>query len=63
MSFCLQKVLECSRSSAVTGCSISVILSDKLRRRAYGFEYGALEVKKHLEPVIFSDVVNTVMIV
>ncbi|XP_039115736.1 DNA-directed RNA polymerase IV subunit 1 isoform X1 [Dioscorea cayenensis subsp. rotundata] len=59
----LKKVLECSRSSAVTGCSISVILSDKLRRRAYGFEYGALEVKKHLEPVIFSDVVNTVMIV
>jgi hypothetical protein len=28
----------------------------------YGFEYGALEVKNHLQRLIFSDIVSTVMI-
>lgn len=58
-----KKVLE-SGSRKSKGCrTASLYLSDKLRRLRYGFEYGALEVKNHLEKLLFSDIVSTVMIV
>lgn len=41
---------------------MSLYLSEKLGRQRHGFEYGALEVKDHLEGLIFSEVVSTVMI-
>lgn len=41
---------------------MSLYLSEKLGRKRHGFEYGALEVKDHLEGIIFSDIVSTVMI-
>ncbi|KAL8556955.1 hypothetical protein ACS0TY_004432 [Phlomoides rotata] len=57
----LKKVLECGVKS--TGCkSASLFLSRSLGRWANGFEYGALEVKDHLESLLFSDVVSEVKI-
>jgi len=59
----MQKVLE-SGSRKSKGCrTASLYLSRKLRRLRYGFEYGALEVKNHLEKLLFSDIVSMVMIV
>ncbi|KAF3672721.1 putative cucumisin-like [Capsicum annuum] len=39
-----------------------LFLSKNLERWPHGFEYGALEVKGHLERLLLSDVVSTVMI-
>lgn len=58
----MQKVLE-SGSRKSKGRAISLFLSDKLKRLHYGPEYGALEVKNHLEKLYFSDIVSTIMIV
>ncbi|KAI3468807.1 hypothetical protein Pfo_025470 [Paulownia fortunei] len=58
----LKKVLECGVKKS-TGCkSASLFLSRRLRRWANGFEYGALEVKDHLESLLFSDIVSEVRI-
>lgn len=57
-----KKVLE-SGSRKSKGRAISLFLSDKLKRLHYGPEYGALEVKNHLEKLYFSDIVSTIMIV
>ncbi|KAF8412332.1 hypothetical protein HHK36_000294 [Tetracentron sinense] len=59
----LKKVLECGPRKTAADQTISLFLSKKLRRWIYGFEYGAIEVKRHLERVLFSDVVSTVMII
>ncbi|XP_043718308.1 DNA-directed RNA polymerase IV subunit 1 [Telopea speciosissima] len=59
----LKKVLECGPRKGMVDRTISLFLSNKLRRWNYGLEYGALEVKSHLEAVLFSDVVSTAMIV
>ncbi|XP_042481288.1 DNA-directed RNA polymerase IV subunit 1 isoform X2 [Macadamia integrifolia] len=59
----LKKVLECGPRKSIVNRTISLFLSSKLRRWNYGLEYGALEVKSHLEAVLFSDVVSTAMIV
>lgn len=40
----------------------SLFLSKKLGRWAYGFEYGALEMKDHLQRLKFEDVVSSSMI-
>ncbi|XP_077234940.1 nuclear RNA polymerase D1A isoform X2 [Tasmannia lanceolata] len=58
----LKKVLECGRKESSVDQTVSLFLSKKLRRFTYGFEYGALQVKNHLERVLLSDVVTTVMI-
>lgn len=58
-----KKVLESGSRKAKGSRTVSLFLSDKLRRLRYGFEYGVLEVKKHLEKLLFSDIVSTVMIV
>lgn len=58
----VQKVLECGVKRNTGHKSASLFLSKKLRRWANGFEYGALEVKNHLERVLFSDIVSDIRI-
>lgn len=58
----IQKVFECGQKETSKDQSVSLFLSEKLRRWTYGFEYAALKVKNHLERVLLSDVVTTVMI-
>ncbi|XP_019055892.1 PREDICTED: DNA-directed RNA polymerase IV subunit 1 isoform X3 [Nelumbo nucifera] len=59
----LKKVLECGQKNASADQTASLFLSKKLGRWICGFEYGATEVKNHLERVFFSDVVSTVMVI
>nr|XP_023891824.1 DNA-directed RNA polymerase IV subunit 1 isoform X2 [Quercus suber] len=59
----LKNVLECGTRKRNADRTLSVFLSNKLARRRHGFEYGALEVKNHLERLIFSDIVSAVMII
>lgn len=58
----MQKVLECGSISRNADRTMTIFLSEKLGRRRHGFEYGALEVKNHLERLVLSDIVSTVMI-
>nr|GLL45125.1 DNA-directed RNA polymerase IV subunit 1-like [Ipomoea trifida] len=58
----LKKVLESGVQKRSGGKTASLFLSQSLGRWAFGFEYGALGVKSHLERVLFSDIVSTVMI-
>ncbi|KAG1354610.1 DNA-directed RNA polymerase IV subunit 1 [Cocos nucifera] len=58
----LKKVLDCGKSRASVDKSASIFLSKGLKKQRYGFEYGALEVKNHLDRVLFSDLVTTVLI-
>ncbi|KAL2516997.1 DNA-directed RNA polymerase IV subunit 1 [Abeliophyllum distichum] len=58
----LKKVLECGVKKSTGDKSASLFLSRRLGRWANGFEYGALEVKDHLERVLFSDIVSEVLI-
>ncbi|RVX09056.1 DNA-directed RNA polymerase IV subunit 1 [Vitis vinifera] len=58
-----QRVLECGLRKSTADRTVSLFLSKKLEKRKHGFEYGALEVKNHLEKLLFSDIVSTVMIV
>ncbi|XP_059276067.1 DNA-directed RNA polymerase IV subunit 1 isoform X1 [Lycium ferocissimum] len=58
----LKKILESGVGSRSGEKTASLFLSKRLGRWAYGFEYGALEVKGHLERLLLSDVVSTVMI-
>lgn len=61
---------KCNMQKAMTGGSksktgyqpIILYLSRQLSEFRYGYEYGALNVKSHLERVIFSDIVLTVTI-
>ncbi|KAB1217169.1 DNA-directed RNA polymerase IV subunit 1 [Morella rubra] len=59
----LKKVLECGSISRNADRTMTIFLSEKLGRRRHGFEYGALEVKNHLERLVLSDIVSTVMII
>ncbi|KAK9276983.1 hypothetical protein L1049_006522 [Liquidambar formosana] len=59
----LKKVLECGLTKTTGDQTVSLFLSKKLGRQRHGFEYGALEVKSHLERLLFSDIVSTVMII
>lgn len=58
----MQKVLECGSKRNSPKQTFSLFLLEKLSKRSYGFEYGALGVKNHLERVIFKDIVSSVMI-
>ncbi|KAL6556344.1 hypothetical protein OROGR_005632 [Orobanche gracilis] len=58
----MQKVLDCGVRRNTGSKSASLFLLKRLGRSANGFEYGALEVKDHLESLIFSEVVSEVKI-
>ncbi|XP_059661700.1 DNA-directed RNA polymerase IV subunit 1 [Cornus florida] len=58
----LKKTLECGVKKISGDKTASLFLSKKLGRWTYGFEYGALEIQNHLERLLFSDIVSTVMI-
>ncbi|CAN4127502.1 unnamed protein product [Withania somnifera] len=58
----LKKILESGVGSRSGEKTASLFLSKRLGRWAHGFEYGALEVKGHLERLLLSDVVSSVMI-
>lgn len=58
----MQKVLESGTRKRSANKTMSIYLSEKLGRQRHGFEYGALEIKNHLERLIFSEIVSTVMI-
>ncbi|GMH29806.1 hypothetical protein Nepgr_031649 [Nepenthes gracilis] len=58
----LKKVLESGLRKSNASKTVSLFLSNKLVRIRYGFEYAALEVKNHLERLLFSDIVSEVLI-
>lgn len=59
----LQRVFECGlKNRSAAGQTISLYLSKRIGKRRHGFEYGALEVKNHLERLLFSDIVWTTLI-
>ncbi|KDO63581.1 hypothetical protein CISIN_1g0005253mg, partial [Citrus sinensis] len=59
----LKNVLECGSKKSNADQTMSLFLSNKLGKRRHGFEYGALEVKNHLECLMLSDIVSTSMII
>ncbi|KAJ0049670.1 hypothetical protein Pint_16034 [Pistacia integerrima] len=59
----LKNVLECGSKKINADQTMSLYLSKKLGKRRHGFEHGALEVKNHLECLLFSDIVSTVLII
>ncbi|XVE57815.1 hypothetical protein DITRI_Ditri04bG0120200 [Diplodiscus trichospermus] len=59
----LKRVLECGSRRRNSDQTMMLFLSDKLGKRRHGFEYAALEVKNHLERLIFTDIVSTVSII
>lgn len=58
----LQDVLKCQKGANSLDHIGLLFLSKNLKKYRYGPEYASLEVKDHLEPVKFSDLVDTVMI-
>ncbi|GAB2274023.1 hypothetical protein Dimus_008792 [Dionaea muscipula] len=58
----LKKVLESGLKRSNGSKTFSLFLSEKLVRVRHGFEYAAMDVKNHLEKLLFSDIVSTVMI-
>ncbi|GKV23049.1 hypothetical protein SLEP1_g32834 [Rubroshorea leprosula] len=59
----LKRVLECGSKKINADQTMSVFLSEKLGRSRHGFEYGALDVKNHLERLFFSEIISTVLII
>uniref|UniRef100_A0A452XNI9 DNA-directed RNA polymerase n=1 Tax=Aegilops tauschii subsp. strangulata TaxID=200361 RepID=A0A452XNI9_AEGTS len=58
----LQDVLKCQKGINYQDHFGLLFLSKNVKIYRYGLEYASLEVKDHLEPVKFSDLVDTVMI-
>ncbi|KAL3499420.1 hypothetical protein ACH5RR_038513 [Cinchona calisaya] len=58
----LKKILDCGVKKISGDKTASLFLTKKLGRQTYGFEYGALEVKDHLQRLIFEDIVSSSMI-
>ncbi|KAI3501223.1 hypothetical protein L1887_29087 [Cichorium endivia] len=58
----LKKALECGVRKLSGNKTASLFLSQKLKRWTNGFEYGAIDVKNHLEKLLFQDVVSLVTI-
>ncbi|XP_076951920.1 DNA-directed RNA polymerase IV subunit 1-like isoform X1 [Bidens hawaiensis] len=58
----LKKVLESGVKKLSGNKTASLYLSQKLKRLNNGFEYAALDVKNHLEKLLFQDVVSLVTI-
>lgn len=59
----LKNIMECGLRKSSSNQTVSLFLSEKLGRHRHGFEYGALEVKNHLERLNFSEIVSTAMII
>ncbi|XP_010533721.1 PREDICTED: DNA-directed RNA polymerase IV subunit 1 isoform X2 [Tarenaya hassleriana] len=59
----LKNVLECGSKKGIREQTMSLYLSEILSKKKYGFEYGSLEVKNHLEKLMFSEIVSTVTII
>ncbi|KAG9453041.1 hypothetical protein H6P81_005945 [Aristolochia fimbriata] len=59
----LKRLMDCSRKGSAAPQTISLYLSNKLWKLNYGQEHGALVIQSHLERVLLSDIVATVMIV
>ncbi|CAN6485010.1 unnamed protein product [Victoria cruziana] len=57
-----KKALECGSKSTGTSSTVSLYLSEELGQWKYGYEYGALEIKRQLERVILSDVTDIVLV-
>ncbi|XP_078176886.1 nuclear RNA polymerase D1A isoform X3 [Carex rostrata] len=57
----LKKVLKCDKSRATDHAAL-LYLSSNVNKCKYGCEYAALLIQSHLEPIVFSDLVNVVMI-
>ncbi|KAI5021955.1 hypothetical protein ZWY2020_058685 [Hordeum vulgare] len=58
----LQDVLKCQKGGTSMDHVGLLFLSKNLKKYRYGLEYASLEVKDYLEPVNFSDLVDTVMV-
>ena len=58
----MQKILDCGVKKSSGDKTASIFLCKKLGRQTYGLEYGALEVKDHLERLMLEDVVSSSMI-
>ncbi|KZV42123.1 DNA-directed RNA polymerase IV subunit 1-like [Dorcoceras hygrometricum] len=58
----IKKVFECGVNKSGGDKSASLFLSRRLGKWVNGYEYGALEVKNHLERLFFSDIVSEVRI-
>lgn len=58
----LKKILDCGVKKSSGDKTASIFLCKKLGRQTYGLEYGALEVKDHLERLMLEDVVSSSMI-
>ncbi|KFK40548.1 nuclear rna polymerase d1a [Arabis alpina] len=59
----LKNVLECGSKKGQREQTVSLYLSETLSKKKHGFEYGALDIKNHLEKLSFSEIVSTSMIV
>ncbi|KAK9071295.1 hypothetical protein SSX86_009863 [Deinandra increscens subsp. villosa] len=57
----LKEVLECGVKKLSGNKTASLFLSQKLKRWNNGFEYGAIDVKNHLEKLLFKDVVSLIV--
>ncbi|XP_076942894.1 DNA-directed RNA polymerase IV subunit 1-like [Bidens hawaiensis] len=58
----MKEVLECGVKRRSGNKTASLFLSSKLKRWNNGYEYGALDVKNHLERLLFQDVVSLITI-
>ncbi|KAF8095702.1 hypothetical protein N665_0325s0005 [Sinapis alba] len=59
----LKNVLECGSKKGLKEQTMSLYLSETLSKKKHGFEYGALDIKNHLEKLSFSEIVSTSMII
>ncbi|KAG2262320.1 hypothetical protein Bca52824_069399 [Brassica carinata] len=59
----LKNVLECGSKKGLKEQTMSLYLSETLSKKKHGFEYGALDIKNHLEKLCFSEIVSTSMII
>ncbi|CAN6970992.1 unnamed protein product [Brassica rapa subsp. trilocularis] len=59
----LKNVLECGSKKGLKEQTMSLCLSETLSKKKHGFEYGALDIKSHLEKLCFSEIVSTSMII
>ncbi|CAN7120439.1 DNA-directed RNA polymerase IV subunit 1 [Brassica rapa] len=59
----LKNVLECGSTKGLKEQTMSLYLSETLSKKKHGFEFGALDIKSHLEKLSFSEIVSTSMII
>lgn len=54
-------MLKCDKSGASDAAAV-LYLSSNVQKWKYGSEYACLLIQSHLEPVLFSELVNIVLI-